>query len=72
MYKTLNIPDIFNTNISHQFDYKITFENFQHKNTNSKGDFVLKNLSYIFFFKDFWYTNRNLTHIWYKNSINTI
>ena len=33
----------FNTNISHQiFDYSITFVNSQHKNTNSKGDFVLK------------------------------
>ena len=33
------------TNISHQlFDYKITFLNTQPKYTNSKGDFVLKNL----------------------------
>ena len=30
------IPESLNTNISHQrFDYKITFLNFQHKNTNS-------------------------------------
>ena len=33
------IPESFNANIS----YKITFMNSQHKNTNSKGNFVLKN-----------------------------
>ena len=34
----------FNMNISHQhFDYKIAFVNSQHKNTNFKGDFFLKN-----------------------------
>ena len=39
----LCITESFNTNISHQlFDYTITFVNSQHKNTNSKGDFVLK------------------------------
>jgi hypothetical protein len=38
------IPESF-TYISHQlFDYKITFVNSQHKNTNSKDDFELKNL----------------------------
>ena len=32
------ILEIFNTNILHQlFDYKITFVNSQHENTNSKG-----------------------------------
>ena len=37
------MPESFNTNISHQlFYYIITFENPQHLNTNSKGDFVLK------------------------------
>ena len=41
-------PKIFHVNISHQlFDYKITFENSQQENTNSKGDF-----------KDFWYTKK--------------
>ena len=41
--KFLCIPESFNTNISHQlFDYKLTFENSQRENTNSKGDFVLK------------------------------
>ena len=36
------IPENFNTNISHQlFDYIITFENSQHQNTYSKGDFVV-------------------------------
>ena len=33
----------FNTNISHQlFDYTITIVNSQHKNTNSKVDFLLR------------------------------
>ena len=40
----LIITERFNTNISHQlFDYRITFMNSQCENTNSKGDFVLKN-----------------------------
>ena len=44
MYKTLCISESFYTNISHQhFDFKITFMNSKQKNTNSKGDFVLKN-----------------------------
>ena len=39
------IPESFNTNNSHQlFGYKIIFVNSQHENTNSKGDFLLKNL----------------------------
>jgi hypothetical protein len=33
------------------FDYKIFFVNLQHKNTNSKGVFLLKNV----LFKDVWY-----------------
>ena len=38
------IPEIFNMDIPHQlFVYKITFVKSQRKNTNSKGDFVLKN-----------------------------
>ena len=37
------IPESFDTNISYQlFDHTITFVNPQHKNTNSKGVFVLK------------------------------
>ena len=41
------------TNISHPlFDYKITFENSQHENTNSKGDFVLKNRFQAFILKN--------------------
>ena len=37
------IPESFNTNISHPlFDYKITFVNYQHENTNSKGDLYSK------------------------------
>ena len=49
-----------NTNISHQlFDYKITLVNSQ--NTNSKGDFLLKNRFESFVFKDFWCTNLNLS-----------
>ena len=40
----LCIPQSFNTNILDQlFYYKIIFVNSQHDNTNSKGDFVLKN-----------------------------
>ena len=48
--KTLNknnfsIPESYNMNISHQLvHYKIAFVNLQHKNTNSKDGFVLKNL----------------------------
>ena len=48
------IPEIFNTNISHQlFDYKISFVY-----TNLTGDFVLKKWIKVFF-KDFWYTKIN-------------
>ena len=37
------MTESFNMPISHQlFDYTITSENLQYKNTNSKGDFVLK------------------------------
>ena len=51
-------------NIPHQlFYYKITFVNLQHKKTNSKGNFVLKNVR----FEYFWYTKINLTHIWYDD-----
>ena len=40
----LCIPESFYTKILQQpFDYKITFVNSQHKNSNSKGDFMLKN-----------------------------
>ena len=36
------IPESFVTNVLHKFFYyKITFLNSQHKNINSKGDFVL-------------------------------
>ena len=43
IYKSFCTPESFNTNISYQpFDYTITFLNQQHKNTNSKHDFVLK------------------------------
>ena len=38
------IPESFNTNIPHQLlDYKITFVISQFENSNSKGDFVIKN-----------------------------
>ena len=47
-----DLPESFNTNISRQlFDYKITFVNSQRENTNSKGDFVLKNLDKTFALK---------------------
>ena len=53
------IPENFNTNISHQlFGYKLILVNFQLEITNSKVDYVLKTG-----FKDFWYTNINLTPI---------
>ena len=43
-YNIFCIPESFNTNISNQLlEYIITFVNSQHNNTNSKGDFVLKN-----------------------------
>ena len=41
--KDICMPESFNANISHLFENKITFENSQHENANSKGDFVLKN-----------------------------
>ena len=38
------IPESFNTNILHHlFNTKITPVDLQRENTNSKGDFVLKN-----------------------------
>ena len=38
-------PTVYQTNILHQlFDYTINFVNSQHMKTNSKGDFVFKNL----------------------------
>ena len=44
------VPESFNTNISQKlFDY---FVNSQHENTNSKGNFVLKNQFETFVFKD--------------------
>ena len=46
------IQESFNTNISLQlFEYKITFVNSYLENTNSKGDFVLKNWFESFFLK---------------------
>ena len=40
---TLCIPESYNMKISYQlFDFKVTFVNSQHKNTNSEGEFVLK------------------------------
>ena len=40
----VHITESFNKKISHQLlDYKRTFVNSQRENTNSKGDFVLKN-----------------------------
>ena len=42
-------PERFNTTISHQlFDYKKTYVNSQHENTNKRGYFVLKNQFYTF------------------------
>ena len=38
--------------------------NSQHKNKNSKGDFVLKPFLNVRFI-DFWYAKINLTQIWY-------
>ena len=38
------MPESFNTNILHQlFKCKLDFVKSKYKNTNSKGDFVLKN-----------------------------
>ena len=53
--KDIFIPESYNTNISHQLlDYTITFVNSQQKNTNSKGEFVLKSPVLNVRFKDFW------------------
>ena len=47
IYRNVNnicILECYFTNISHKlFGHKITFVNSQHNNTNSKGDFLLKN-----------------------------
>ena len=44
LQNNLCIPQSFNTNITYLlFGYIITFMNSQHKTTNSKSDFVLKN-----------------------------
>jgi hypothetical protein len=57
IYVCICIPESFNTNISHQlFDYTITFENSQHYNKNSKGDFVLQKPVLNARFEDLWYT----------------
>ena len=60
--KNLNIclPEIFNTNVSQQFFLcKITTMNLQHQNTNSKGDFVLKNRFETFIFKNLLYKHKS-------------
>ena len=55
-----NIPESFNTNISHQLvDYIITVVNLQHKNTNLNGDLYSKPVLNIRF-KVFWYTKKEL------------
>ena len=41
--KSHYIQEIFDTNISHIFYYKLTFMNSQLKNTYSKDNFVIKN-----------------------------
>ena len=44
VFNDFRITESFNTNISqHIFDYKISFVNSQLENTNSNGNFVLKN-----------------------------
>ena len=52
------------------FDYKISFENYQQENTDSKTDFILENLGLTIRFKDFCYTKKILRFST-KNSINT-
>ena len=42
--------------------------NSQHKNTNAKGDFILKT-SFKHLFKDFYYIEINVTQVWYENLI---
>ena len=50
--KNICIPESFNTYISHQLlNNKITFVNSHLENTNSKGDFVLKNRLETFILK---------------------
>ena len=44
------------------FNYTITFENPQHYNTNSKGDFVLE-IGFKHSFKDFWHRKINLKNL---------
>ena len=61
------ISESFNTNISQQFFYnKITCVNSQHKNTNSKDDFVLKP-SLNVHLKDFLYIQKYLLLLPYDN-----
>ena len=47
------------------FYYKITFVNLQHMNTNSKGDFLLKNQFETFFLK---ISKEIYAQIWYAGS----
>jgi hypothetical protein len=62
------IPESFDTNISHQlFNYKITSVHSQRENTNSKGEFVLKNRFITFVLKISGIQKINLTQIWYYN-----
>ena len=62
------IPEIFNTNISHQFlNYKKTCVNSEHVNTNSKGDFCALKPSVIYnIFKRFLvYKKMRVKNIYY-------
>ena len=52
--KSFCIPDIFNTKIVHQlFDYKITFVNSQHENTNLNLVILYSKIGLDIRFKDF-------------------
>ena len=62
--KSICIPESFNTNISYQlFDYKITFINSQHENTNSNGDFCNQKLFLNVHFKDLIEKNKSESKI---------
>ena len=48
----------------------MTLVNSQRENTNSKGDFFTQRPVRIVRFKNFWYTKKNLTEIYWNDNIN--
>ena len=58
------IRKLFDTDISHHFDYKISFVNSQQENTNLKGDFVPKKIGLKRSFRFLVYKNKSKIEIY--------